>query len=77
LRRKYIMSKDLSSNIKAVYAAVTLEDKLIEAKSMVDFSSAKEITKTKAYHTLGHMTRPSTIDLFMTNYMLSGEGMSV
>lgn len=71
------MSKNLSDNLHAVYAATTLEAKLIEATKMVDNSSARELTKTKAYHSLGRMNRPSAIDSFMTNYMLSGEGMKV
>lgn len=68
--------KNLEQQLASVWSATDLEEKRAAARKLIDESHAKALTKSRAILDLEAMTGPK-IDQFMTNYMLSGEGLAV
>jgi hypothetical protein len=69
--------KNLTDNIKKVYEATTIEGKKLASIELIKESHARDETKRKALVTINNMKSKDRVDIFMTNYMLSGEGMKV
>lgn len=69
--------QDLTQYITKVYAASTIAAKQTTALELIEASHAKSETKLKAKNKVLTIKDPFQIDNFMTNYMLSGEGMKV
>jgi hypothetical protein len=69
--------KDLTDAIKNVYGATTVEGKKLASIELIKESHGKPSTKYDALAKINRMRRATDIDVFMTNYMLSGEGMKV
>lgn len=67
--------KNLTIELKDVFSA-TGDQKRIVAETLINNSHAKTATKTMALFKLKKL-KPNQIDMFMTNYVLSGEGMKV
>tara|TARA_R110000803_G_scaffold105722_1_gene173915 strand:+ start:255 stop:479 length:225 start_codon:yes stop_codon:yes gene_type:complete len=70
-------AKDLSNHLQAVYSAEGLEAKKEAMAELIDFSAARTLKKESSRFTLSRLTSAAKIDTFATNYMMSGEGMSV
>lgn len=69
--------KDLTVEIKAVFAAGDVAAKKQAMRTLIEASHAKEEVKRKAYTDVERMKNTSKIDQFAFNYMASGEGMKV
>ena len=71
------MVRDLTQDLQNVYACRNLSEKKAAANDLVNRSLATNETKRKALLSIiGCMTNYK-LDKFMTNYVLSGEGMKV
>jgi hypothetical protein len=66
--------KNLTDELNNVFTATTREKKLALAETLINNSHAKSETKKLALLRIKNMS-PAKIDFFMTNYVLSGEGM--
>lgn len=70
--------KNLTSELKNVYAELNLTKKKELAKQLIENSHAKTTTKNQALFVLmNKLDSSNKINRFMTNYVLSGEGMKV
>ncbi len=68
--------KDLTLELTNIFSATTKEQKLALAEELINNSHAKKETKKLAL--LRIKTMPiKKIDMYMTNYVFSGEGMKV
>ena len=70
--------KNLTVELKDVYAESDLTKKKELAKRLIENSHAKKTTKNQALFVLiSRLDTPNKVDRFMTNYVFSGEGMKV
>ena len=69
--------KNLTSELKNIYAERDLTKKRELAKRLIEISHAKTTTKNQALFIVMNKLSVDKIDRFMTNYVLSGEGMKV
>ena len=69
--------KNLTSELKSIYAERDLTKKRELAKRLIENSHAKTTTKNQALFIVMNKLSVDKIDRFMTNYVLSGEGMKV
>ena len=69
--------KNLTAEITKIYSAKSFPDKKAAAIELISTSHAKSETKKLALLNIECAKSPAQIDKFMTNYMLSGEGMKV
>jgi hypothetical protein len=69
--------KNLEQELKRVWSASTLQDKINAMSDLIEVSHAKKETKDKAIKQLLSIQVPRKIDVFAANYMMSGEGMGV
>jgi len=68
---------DLTTYVHQTYAANSIATKKQIATQMIEVSTAKASTKQKAMVDLAKLKSNTKIDFFVTNYMLSGEGLKV
>jgi hypothetical protein len=66
--------KNLTVELNDVFSAKSKDQKLSLAEALINNSHAKNETKKLALLRIKTMS-PAKIDFFMTNYVLSGEGM--
>tara|TARA_R100000808_G_scaffold24863_1_gene58885 strand:+ start:21616 stop:21831 length:216 start_codon:yes stop_codon:yes gene_type:complete len=71
------MAKDLTTELQKIYEIKNPAVKKTAMEELIKVSHAKAETKTLALLKLERMFKPSDIDKFATNYVLSGEGMKV
>ena len=69
--------KNLTSELKSIYGERDLTKKRELAKRLIENSHAKTTTKNQALFIVMNKLSVDKIDRFMTNYVLSGEGMKV
>jgi len=69
--------KNLTSELKSIYGERDLNKKRELAKRLIENSHAKTTTKNQALFLVMNKLSVDKIDRFMTNYVLSGEGMKV
>lgn len=68
--------KDLNKLVEAVWSATNREEKINLLTDMINQSHAKKLTKLKALRDIVHLSN-ERLDLFASNYNLSGMGMKV
>lgn len=71
------MVRDLTTDLKAVYACSSVEDKKAALVNMVEHSVATKQTKDKSFKLIEALSSAYKLDKFATNFVLSGEGMKV
>jgi hypothetical protein len=69
--------KNLTAELKYIYAERDLTKKRELAKKLIEASHAKTTTKNQALFLVMNKLGVDKIDRYMTNYVLSGEGMKV
>lgn len=69
--------KNLTSELKNIYGERDLTKKRELAKRLIENSHAKKTTKNQALFIVMNKLSVDKIDRFMTNFVLSGEGMKV
>jgi hypothetical protein len=69
--------KNLTVELKDIYAETNPAKKRELAKRLIENSHAKKTTKNQALFLVTSKLSANNIDKFMTNFVLSGEGMKV
>lgn len=69
--------KNLTEELKSIYSETDPTKKRELAKRLIENSHAKKTTKNQALFLVMTKLSANNIDKFMTNYVLSGEGMKV
>lgn len=69
--------KNLTEELKSIYSENDTTKKRELAKRLIENSHAKKTTKNQALFLVMTKLSANNIDKFMTNYVLSGEGMKV
>ena len=69
--------KNLEVYVNAVFVAPTLEKKKEAMYRLIETSHAKKETKKLAKTKVGMLKSNNQVDKYATNYMFSGEGLSV
>ena len=68
--------KNLNDYVERVWAAIDREDKIKILSEMVEFSTAKKLTKIKTLRDMVHMNN-TQLDFLASNYSMSGMNMKV
>jgi hypothetical protein len=68
--------KNLTIELQDIYNAKERNEKLALCKTLIEQSHAKATTKRLAYFQIEKLGADA-LDKYMTNYVLSGEGMKV
>lgn len=68
--------KNLDGHVQRIWQEKCLSKKRELVKEMIEYSDAKPDTKTLYFKKLNSI-KPFKLDIFATNYKLSGEGLKV